>query len=400
MRLLLAVCVSCCGLIASSASGEPTFPYKAFINDENVYIRCGPGQGYYPTDKFKAGQEVEVYRHDPGGWYAIKPPEGSFSWVSDRFLKPGTEGLAVVTDDRVAARVGSRFSNIRDVVQVRLHKAEVVEVLEAKTAGNGSRTWYKIAPPSGEFRWVFGKYVDTDYPHDGVRKTSVAGNALGGADPAASDPADPPPADVQQPADADRSAREGPPPRSTTPEQFRRELEEIDMELSAMVVEEPTVWEFHEMHQRAETLLDQADTALERGRVRVLINKMTRFEDIRRRYNKIASMRDTTERSNRRLAGLSRTHHTAGRLLPGDGRYDGVGQLIRVVSSKLDAPRYALVDDTGEVRCYVTPTPGVNLRYYVGRRVGVNGTTGYMLEQRAHHVMARHVSLLENRRIR
>ena len=397
MRLLLAVCVSCCALTAPSASGEPTFPYKAFINADEVYIRSGPGQSYYPTDKLKAGQEVEVYRHDPGGWYAIRPPKGSFSWVSDRFLKPGTEGLAVVTNDRVAARVGSRFSNIRDVVQVRLHKAEVVEVLEAKTAGSGSRTWYKIAPPSGEFRWVFGKYVDTDYPSDGVRKTSAAGNAPGQTDPAA---ADPPPAAVQQPAEADRSAREGPSPRSITPEQFRRELEEIDMELSAMVVEEPTVWEFREMHQRAETLLDQADTALERGRVRVLINKITRFDDIKRRYNKIASMRDTTERSNRRLASLSRTHHTAGRLLPGDGRYDGVGQLIRVVSSKLDAPRYALVDGAGEVRCYVTPTPGVNLRYYVGRRVGVNGTTGYMLEQRAHHVMARHVSLLENRQLR
>jgi hypothetical protein len=81
-------------------------------------------------------------------------------------------------------------------------------------------------------------------------------------------------------------------------------------------------------------------------------------------------------------------------------RFDGAGELIRVVSPKLGAPRYALVDALGEVRCYVTPAPGVNLRYYLGRQVGVTGTRGYMPEQRARHVMAQHVSMLGSRRLR
>jgi hypothetical protein len=37
----------------------------------------------------------------------------------------------------------------------------------------------------------------------------------------------------------------------------------------------------------------------------------------------------------------------------------------------------------------------VNLRSYVGRQVGITGIRGYMPEQRASHVMARHVSLVE-----
>ncbi|MHC4181442.1 MAG: hypothetical protein ACYSWU_28415, partial [Planctomycetota bacterium] len=61
---------------------------------------------------------------------------------------------------------------------------------------------------------------------------------------------------------------------------------------------------------------------------------------------------------------------------------------------------YALVDDMGEVGCYVTPAPGVHLRHYLGRQVGVTGTRGYMPEQRARHVMARHVSVLDARRLR
>ena len=80
----------------------------------------------------------------------------------------GKDGLATVTDDRVAARVGSRLSDIRDVIQVRLHRGEVVEVLDARTDRSGhnarvSNTWYKIAPPAGEFRWISGRYLDSEY---------------------------------------------------------------------------------------------------------------------------------------------------------------------------------------------------------------------------------------------
>src|SRR5208283_94918 len=117
--------------------------------------RSGPGDNYYPTDKLKSGTEVEVYRHDPGGWFAIRPPKDSFSWVSSRHLQLGGAHLATVTEERVAARVGSRTSETRDVIQVRLHKGEVVEVLEPRhhgaAAANAAPAWYKIAPPAGEF---------------------------------------------------------------------------------------------------------------------------------------------------------------------------------------------------------------------------------------------------------
>ena len=133
------VCWSPCFCAATSCShpqpvGSKTFPYKTSVAADDVYVRSGPGQNYYPTDKLKRGQEVEVYRHDPGGWCAIRPVDGSFTWVSGRFLKPTEDNLAVVTEDGVSARVGSRFSDIREVVQVRLQKGEVVEILERAAA--------------------------------------------------------------------------------------------------------------------------------------------------------------------------------------------------------------------------------------------------------------------------
>ena len=70
MRLLVAVILCSHVLLASPVSGEHNFPYKISVAADDVYVRSGPGQNYYPTDKLRRGQEVEVYRHDPGGWCA------------------------------------------------------------------------------------------------------------------------------------------------------------------------------------------------------------------------------------------------------------------------------------------------------------------------------------------
>ena len=48
-RLPLAVlaCLACC---TGSAWGQQ-FPYKAFVNTQDVYLRSGPGEKYYPVLK-------------------------------------------------------------------------------------------------------------------------------------------------------------------------------------------------------------------------------------------------------------------------------------------------------------------------------------------------------------
>src|SRR5580704_1897901 len=122
---------------AASAGEERSFPYKASVRADDVFVRSGPGDNYYPTDKLKAGTEVEVYRHDPGGWYAIRPPKDSFSWVSSRQLDPAEKGLAVVNTERAVARVGSLFSEMRDVIQVRLSQGDRVELLDSHPMADG-----------------------------------------------------------------------------------------------------------------------------------------------------------------------------------------------------------------------------------------------------------------------
>ena len=429
-------------LLAPALGAGRTFPYKAYVTAEDVYVRSGPGKSYYPTDKLKMGQEVEVYRHDPGGWYAIRPPKGSFSWVSPRLVEIGKDGLATVTGDRLAARVGSRHSDVRDVVQVRLDRGELVEVLQSGRSATGEQLqrWCKIAPPAGEFRWVYGKFVDPDFPVDGIRKTtgdhspvvqhSASGSGtIAAAAPATSDAAAPVGSRAGTPSAvraAGHSVRSAAPVsrdsrhtvvqgtaaaasdrvcpavamRHISPEEFRAEVDDLEMRLSVMVVEEPTVWEFDDLADRAEGLLAEAETAVERGRARLLAGKITRLADIKRRYDAVASTRRRVE-----LARASTTHlsHAPGQVSPAaerEDRYDGMGRLTRVVSPKVGAPRYALVNEQGDVACYLTPAPDVNLRRYEGQRVGVTGVTGLMLQPRAKHVAAKHVTLLDDTRLR
>ena len=94
--------VLCCifaGAGPSFAAVESGFPYKAVVVSDQLYVRSGPGQEYYPTGRLRRGQEVEVFRHEQTGWCAIRPPKGSFAWISGRSLNLKANGLAVVVEE-------------------------------------------------------------------------------------------------------------------------------------------------------------------------------------------------------------------------------------------------------------------------------------------------------------
>ena len=137
------VCAVAWALLCTVATADETFPYTAYVTSDDVYVRSGPGKNYYPTEKLVRGVEVEVYRHDPGGWFAIRPPQGSFAWVvgCDVRLLPDRQGMAEVAKDHTLAYVGSRFSDVRDVRQVKLDRGELVEILgEKRFVADGSST--------------------------------------------------------------------------------------------------------------------------------------------------------------------------------------------------------------------------------------------------------------------
>lgn len=141
---------------AQPAAGE--FPYLLTTAYPGVVVRSGPGDSFYSTDRLPVGTSVQVWRHDPDGWLAIRPPEGSFSLIQGSDTQAsGQEGVSLVIKDRAKAWVGTRVDQAHQpITQIRLKQGErvaVISTMEVEADGK-VMPWLQIEPPAGEFRWV------------------------------------------------------------------------------------------------------------------------------------------------------------------------------------------------------------------------------------------------------
>ncbi len=156
------------------------FPYQALVGRDSVIVRSGPGETHYSTDELSQNSVVEVWRHDPAGWIAIRPPAGSFSMVPESALELTSEKRGQVTADQTQVWVGTRTGPVEHPLwQVKLKRDEVVEVLGSTSwpsPDGTTTTWVHIAPPAGEFRWVHRKDLQlpdqkTELPPESTRAT-------------------------------------------------------------------------------------------------------------------------------------------------------------------------------------------------------------------------------------
>lgn len=148
---LLPIAGLVCALLMAAAHlhAQPTVMWTA---SEATAVMSGPGESYYPVLKLPPGTQLEVHQQLPGGWLAVRPPQGSFSLVSVSAIESADYRTARVTRDGAASRVGSALVEDSSAVHVRLQRGELVEVLDP--AADPLTHLVRIAPPAGEFRWV------------------------------------------------------------------------------------------------------------------------------------------------------------------------------------------------------------------------------------------------------
>ena len=175
-------------------------------------------------------------------------------------------------------------------------------------------------------------------------------------------------------------------PSATDP--FQAELDAIDLDVSKMVADDPSTWEFTALRRRAEHCC------------RVQIPPWNEVKcdwcSIASRGSKMLS--DATICWNNRVAPASAIASHRPSVLPTMIRTDSTAsaKLTPVVSQRPNAPRYALVDNSNQVVSFITPAPGVNLQPYVGKEVGVSGQRGFMPELQKPHVTAMRVNILDD----
>ena len=160
--LALAVMTLCtCSLVANGQ--EHSLLYTAIVNDDDATVHSGPGKSHYATHRLKQDDLVDVYRHDPGGWCLIKPPEQSFSLIPLSAVKLLSKDVGEITVDSIDAWVGTKLGPVENPMsQKTLRKGERVAIVGKVSwpnPGGKPNVWLQIEPPSGEFRWIHKSHL-------------------------------------------------------------------------------------------------------------------------------------------------------------------------------------------------------------------------------------------------
>jgi hypothetical protein len=439
-----------CAVRADETQPTPLLPATVKVAANHTYLRSGPGDDFYPTERLPGGEEVEVWSIDASGYCAVRPLGGSFSWVLARDVEReaaaagGGAASGVVVTDGAVARVGSQVNDLRHVSQVALEAGERVRIIDEVTipTGRHAGAWLKIEPPSGEFRWARGE----DLALPAALATAVppaemgagaglaaAGEALeaireaGSAVQQAVAQADAvaPPAAVPAPEASsgmtrllsgwlprgtnvfDRTAAATPPPAVSAGATAASgdELTDIDLALSLAVTGPSESWNLAPVRERLRLAATRAASPADRTRAQAIDARLARFEGIQSRQKSMLAGPAAAEEP-LRLGGMWSSLSSLGSrpvrpgVLPG-GRPAGgqptwtppdqmetTGRLATVISRRPDAPRWAVVDASNNVLAFVTPQPGVDLGHLVGQQVSVRGARGYMPEYKRPYVVA------------
>ncbi|MDA1041278.1 MAG: hypothetical protein O3A37_13470, partial [Planctomycetota bacterium] len=149
-----------CGVCSAAVSADDLadrFPLSVRVTASHTYLRAGPSDDFYPTERLLHGDTLEVWAVDPAGYCAVRPVSGSFSWlraadvddeavldgqtendhVSESASDPRQSFVGVVVTDGAVSRVGSQLNDLRHVAQVRLEAGERVRVLHTVRISEG-----------------------------------------------------------------------------------------------------------------------------------------------------------------------------------------------------------------------------------------------------------------------
>jgi hypothetical protein len=210
-----------------------------------------------------------------------------------------------------------------------------------------------------------------------------------------------PPAATLAPAAAAAPADSlAPAPVAAVKPSFEQRLTALELALSTIVVERPSLWRFDRLDSEASELLTLASNDAQRNAVR---DAAARIDNFRRLGAKLRG--GVEDAGGWRSPSSQAIAQTTPRQAPptqststgGVGNHDASGVLRPVVSQRPDAPKYAVIDDAGRIAALVTPTPELDARLkgMVGQRVGLDGQRGYRTDLRREHVVADRVTPLD-----
>ncbi len=329
--VVLSFLAMACGCLVGTAADSTPLPVTVRVVTEHAYLRAGPGDDFYPTEKLTRDAVVEVWAIDPSGYCAVKPVAGGFSWLRGGDVEPDASAAprdaaaekftGVVTTDGAVARVGSQLNDLRHVTQVALEAGERVQVIERVSIRSGRHAgeWVRIEPPSGEFRWA--RCEELDLPTElaplvepppaaagaglaaageALEAIRDAGNAVKQA--VAETPVPPAPAAAEPPTATSTAGKlfagwlplgasvfdpvAKAPPKAVSAGAVAAsgdELADIDLALSLAVSGPSDTWTLAPLRERLRLATARVGTEAERTRAQAIDARLARFEAIQGR---------------------------------------------------------------------------------------------------------------------
>lgn len=304
--------------------------YEAVVR-QPTEIRGGKSSIIPATGRLPAGARVRVQREE-AGWLAITPPQGSSSWILERMLdgqpQAGQRGLFRVLADDAPILLGTPESAKPLPNEcARVKRGTIVEVLGERAQSDAlgdSAVFWRIAPTVNEVRWV---------TRDALSNTPVTSPLNGGGQV------------VQRPIDSQ------PLPELWT----RAELAERNGQYDVAVVY------YRQLAQ---------EQSRPGGNTSLAYQASARADYLSRRSVTTAARPITPippSNAPPPLAGGPGPWNASTMMKSGPG-------VLRRAAFQIDGQTaYALEDDRGYPRMYVTAQPGLNLEPFINRRVELFG---------------------------
>jgi len=194
------------------------------------------------------------------------------------------------------------------------------------------------------------------------------------------------------------------------------EIQSALVHLTQQVASPTELWDFSPLRNQAIAWVENGSTAMIRGEARLLMERIERFESLRRRTLSLtqdASMIAQRSIGNAAIGAVQQATSlapvgggnaftngntvanavaTAGTPnITGTTEGDASGWLVQVHTSIKGQPEFALTDDAGKVITYIHSTSSINLRRYLQQPVTVYGTRGYIPNLAAKQILAERV---------
>ena len=412
MNLFIGILIGV-NVFSARTHAEDGFPYTLVVSNETADVLSGPGKAHYATDRLPQGSKIEIHRHDPGGYYAIRPPEGSFSLVLVSAVEPTADPAIVEVKSNLAkAWVGSRLQgDFKPLWQLKLKAGELLSVIKkveiSAAHSNQSQTWYQVEPPSGEFRWIHKDSLGSPIPasvssaeitnrqiqqsrievellkqiNEGKANAGISSTKRSGWRVM----------DDKKGNTGNVSANEASFDliQLSNFSNFQNRAEAIDLALTQMVLGPKVGWNLDALQQSVAGLRNDATTGVELARANELAKKIIGFQKV-----KATSVGSEERYANRGASLLAPKFSDNNERILNRPRvnYDGRGVLRKLYANGgIGRSIYALEDENGKVVKTISASSGVNLERFVGKPVGLFGKAGFNQRLNRPHLTAQRV---------